>query len=173
MKKIRETSTFVAKELIKNAEMVPYLTVLEPSAGSGKIIDTFHEMYPDEDNEIIWDCIELNLEKCQLLHKKGYNVSRTDFLKYEFDKKYDRIVAAPPFINNSDVLHIQKMYTHLKEGGIISSLTSPFWLTNNEVHQIEFRKWLEDKDYKLIMLPDNSFIEKNKTVPTAIIIIKK
>lgn len=53
------------------------------------------------------------------------------------------------------------------------SLTSPYWITNNESHQIEFREWLEDKNYQLEILPDNSFVEKDKTVPTAIITIKK
>ncbi len=53
------------------------------------------------------------------------------------------------------------------------TLTSPYWLTNNEPIQVEFRKWLEGKDYYMQMLPDNSFIEKGKSVPTAILKIYK
>lgn len=86
---------------------------------------------------------------------------------------YDAIVAAPPFINNSDVVHIQKMYRHLGLRGIIITLTTPFWTVNNEPHQVKFRDWLKDKNYKMTMLPDDTFMEKGKTVPTALLIIKK
>jgi hypothetical protein len=61
------------------------------------------------------------------------------------------------------------MYECLERKGILVSLTTPYWVINNEPHQIMFREWLKDKEYYFKMLPDNSFIEKEKTVPTGII----
>lgn len=104
---------------------------------------------------------------------KGYNAFRGDFLNYKTDKKYDRIIAAPPFKGNADLLHIQHMYDMLAPDGVIVSLTSPFWLTNNEPHQVDFRSFLEDKTHSMTVLPDNSFMERGKTVPTGILRISR
>ena len=65
------------------------------------------------------------------------------------------------------------MYGLLKIGGILVSLTSPLWITNNEEHQVKFREWLADKDYSMKMLPENSYIEDYKSVPTMMIKIYK
>jgi hypothetical protein len=65
------------------------------------------------------------------------------------------------------------MYDLLDDNGIIITLTTPYWTTNNETHQVQFRKFLEDKKYTLKMLPDMTFFEKNKTVPTALLTIEK
>lgn len=66
-----------------------------------------------------------------------------------------------------------KMYTHLDDGGKIISLTSPNWMIGNSDRQIKFRSWLQDKNYKIEILPDNSFMEDDQTVPTCIIVIRK
>jgi hypothetical protein len=67
--------------------------------------------------------------------------------------------------------HIKKMMSHVKYGGSIISLTSPYWLTGNSERQIAFRKWLQNYQYSLEILPDNSFMEDGITVPTCIISI--
>lgn len=167
MKTVRQTSLQIASKLIEQSNLTDNLSVLEPSAGDGLIIDQIHQNYTFQNLDI--DCVELNKEKAQACSAKGYNTFHTDFLEFKTDKKYDRIIAAPPFKGNVDIIHIQKMYDLLKSKGILVSLTSPYWLTNNENHQVQFRKWLEGKKYWLTMAPDNSFIEKSKTVPTAII----
>jgi hypothetical protein len=65
------------------------------------------------------------------------------------------------------------MYELLERKGIMVTLTSPNWVLNNEPHQVQFREWLIDKNYSMTMLPDNSFMEKGKTVPTMILKIFK
>jgi hypothetical protein len=62
---------------------------------------------------------------------------------------------------------------HLKYKGILVTLTNPTWVLNNELIHLSFRKWLEGKEYYMQMLPDNSFMEKEKTVLTAILKIFK
>jgi hypothetical protein len=107
------------------------------------------------------------------LIEKGHNVVGRDFFHFKTDKKYWYIIAAPNFKDNIDVEHIMKMYTHLDESLKIVSLTSPYWMTGNSERQVKFRNWLQDKNYKIEMLPDNSFMEDGKTVPTCIIVIRK
>ena len=147
--------------------------ILEPSAGDGTgLLDRLISELDIQPKEI--DCIELNEEKRKILKEKGYYILGADFLKVNsFPDRYDLIFAAPPFKGNVDLIHIRKMYNVLRNTGQIITLTSPQWITNNETHHIEFRKWLEDKHYSFTMLPDNSFMEKNKSVPTGILKIEK
>lgn len=158
--------------------------LLEPSAGEGNLLNP-----SDEGNAwLLYDsynitAIELNKEKADnckafLEHNDMYANSiikmiHGDFLNVELTDTYNQIIAAPPFNNNVDVLHIQKMYDVCEPGGIIITLTSPYWMTNNEAHQVAFREWLKDKEHTVEMLPDMTFIEKEKTVPTAIMVFKK
>lgn len=171
MNTVRETSPTVAMKLVEKAALTDYLDLLEPSAGTGNIIDCIVENYTFAGLGI--DCVELNKEKFMALKSKGYRSYNADFLVWNNDKKYDRIIACPPFKGNCDILHIRKMYDLLKPKGIVVTLTSPLWILNNEPLQVEFREWLKDKNYSMEMLPDNSFVEKDKTVPTMILKIYK
>lgn len=154
----------------------PYFTsILEPSSGEGDMIDELYLNYLRSDimrKNIL--CIELNEQKAKICADKNYPTLHADFLKHNFaERKFDIIIAAPPFINNVDVEHIQKMYQLLNPSGIIVTLTTPYWTTNNEPHQVAFREFLKGKHYSIKMVPDNTFIEKGKTVPTAILTLHK
>lgn len=171
MKTIRETSMQIAQSLIEKASLTDNQSVLEPSAGVGNILDCIRNNYTFDNLQI--DCVELNKEKFIELKSKGYNAFNADFLSWQSERLYDRIIACPPFKGNSDIFHIKKMYELLERKGIMVTLTSPNWVLNNEPHQVQFREWLIDKNYSMTMLPDNSFMEKGKTVPTMILKIFK
>lgn len=184
MKKQRKTPYFLIDEMCDiiynyispNRTIMDWRTtsILEPSAGEGDMLD---ELVPRLSFDFLREnvlCVELNEEKANICKSKNYPTLHADFLKYDFKgKKFDIIIAAPPFINNVDVEHIQKMYSLLNTYGIIVTLTSPYWVTNNEIHQIAFRNFLKNINYSLTMVPDNTFIEKGKSVPTAILTIHK
>lgn len=176
MKTQRDTPQWLADKFALNVLTNELLnlkkvSVLEPSAGTGILVDTLTKKYKLSNLEIT--CVELNAEKCEVLKSKGYNTIHGDFLKTNFDKKFDIILAAPPFIKNVDVTHIEKMYSLLEHWGTLITLTTPYWTINNEPHQVAFREFLKDKKYSIEMLPDNTFIEKGKTVPTAILTMHK
>lgn len=140
--------------------------MLEPSAGYGAIADLIKARRVD--------CVELNERRRLTLLEKGHNVVGTDFMFFKPMELYDRIVAAPNFRDNVDCAHIMRMYdVCLKTGGIMSSLSSPFWMTGSAELQKDFRSWLVGKNYQILMLPDFSFVEDGQTVPTAIITLRK
>ncbi len=190
MDTIRETSDFVCQKLISKLPITDNIRLLEPSCGDGKILKYLIEHYKLVDLDVV--CVELNKERlsaaASALEGNVPN-SFNDFAFYQEDflrwndinhrenvvklKPFDCIIACPPFKNNIDLEHIKLMYDLLKKKGMMATLTSPFWITNNEAHQVEFRKWLADKEYELEILPDNSFMEKGKSVPTAILTIYK
>jgi hypothetical protein len=188
----RETPDFVCRKLLGKLPITDRVRILEPSIGEGKIIRYLFDHFHLKGVTVIGS--ELNKERLQTAKInlaefiEGESLTRNrddnkvvlfqeDFLKgketINATVHYDIVVACPPFKNNVDLEHIKLMYELLRHKGMMSTLTSPYWLTNNEPHQVEFRKWLEGKDYQLEMLPDNTFIEKDKTVPTAILTIYK
>lgn len=177
MKTQRETPEYVVNRILKLADISYVDSVLEPSAGDGKIVDALRTIYPDK-NDIT--CVELNFLKAETLNSKGYVTINGDFLLIkdvlvDHGYKFHKIIAAPPFKDNIDLSHIMAMHKLLYPigGSCLVSLTTPYWTTNNEPRQVEFRKWLEGKTYTMEMVPDNMFVEKGRTVPTAIIKIWK
>jgi SAM-dependent methyltransferase len=179
---MRDTTEFVAEKILEfhSSELHPLreYKILEPSAGKGFLANYIKYFFKErvcqwDTNKLDIDCIELNKEKFDILVKDYHNAIHGDFLKLDIQKQYDLIIAAPPFKANIDLEHIMKMYDVLINGGELISLTSPYWFTNNEPLQIRFREWLKDKSYKISLLPDMSFSERGKTVPTAIINIYK
>jgi len=170
-KTIRKTSLSVVHQMLQECRFDVEVSILEPSAGSGDLIDGILNISPFTHCKI--DCIELNKELREQLRAKGYNVVGEDFLKFNTDKRYDAVIACPTFKDNIDVEHIMHMYRFVKTGGQVVSLTSPLWTTKNSTRQVAFREWLVDKKYYLKMLPDNSFVEDYKTQPSMIIVINK
>ena len=176
LKSVRDTPQWLVDKMwnIINNDIQTIISdtkkLLEPSAGVGNLLNNTYA------KEFDITCIELNKDKCDVLHDKGYNALHGDFISKARDldeNTFDVILAAPPFNGNFDLIHIVNMYRLLKPGGIIVTLTSPYWLTNNEEHQVAFRSFLDGKDHSLEMLQDNTFIEKKKTVPTAILTLRK
>jgi len=119
------------------------------------------------------ECVELNQDCKQTLKAKGYTLVGSNFFLFEPTYQYDYVIGAPNFRGNIDCKHVMKMYDLVKNGGCVSSIMSPYWMTNNSELQKSFREWLKDKKYVITMLPDNTFMEEGKTVPTIVIKIYK
>lgn len=123
----RITSQQVIDKLLEGLSVSSNDKILEPSAGHGVLVDGIQGKFPQSSI----DCVELNQECRKTLIQKGYNVVGADFFRFNSHSKYDFIIACPNFKNNIDCKHIMHMYQQLKPGGVISSLTSPFWMTGD------------------------------------------
>lgn len=165
----RETTQPVIDKLMSFVNLKDGDYVLEPSAGYGLLADGI-KRYNDKVNI---HCVELNQTCKNTLKSKGYDVVGSDFFLFKPTIQYDYVIGAPNFRDNIDCMHVMKMYECVKPGGKVVSIMSPEWLTGEKQMQIEFREWIKNKKYQMIMLPDNSFIENSKTVPTIIIEIIK
>ena len=178
MKTQRDTPEWLAKKMVEeihSGNRISYdqteIDILEPSAGSGAIIKA---LTPGLRKFVT--AVELNKDKCKEIDRmnEGVKVIHNDFLAHDFKNQlFDFVIAAPPFKNNDDIHHIIKMYSLLKPNGTIVTLTTPYWTINNEEHHKLFRYFLDGKTHCLEMLPDNTFMEKGRTVPTALLTIYK
>lgn len=87
-------------------------TVLEPSAGNGRLVDKIQFTSKDR-----IQCVEISKTNCSVLKEKGYKVENMDFLKYSKENKFKKIIMNPPFTKNQAKMHVEKAFEHLLEEG--------------------------------------------------------
>lgn len=143
--------------------------VLEPSAGTGAIIDAIHRSCKD----VVVDCFELMPENKELLSKKSnIQILGDDFTVYDLEL-YDKIIANPPFSKNQDIKHVKRMYEHLKEGGTIAAIMSCHWKIASEKECADFRKWLKDVHAKIYDIEEGSFKQSGTGIETTAVVIQR
>ncbi len=88
--------------------------VLEPSAGTGVLLDAIKQLHPHMNPH----AIEVNLKLANELRLRGYHCDAFDFLELAPSlEKFDRIIANPPFGDAQDISHIITAFGLLKAGG--------------------------------------------------------
>lgn len=143
--------------------------VLEPSAGTGAIIDAIHRSCKD----VVVDCFELMPENKELLSKKSnINILGDDFTTYDLGL-YDKIIANPPFSKNQDIRHVRRMYEHLNNGGTVAAIMSCHWKIASEKECADFREWLKDVHAKVCDIEEGSFKQSGTGIETTAVIIQK
>ncbi|MBD5279115.1 MAG: methyltransferase [Bacteroides sp.] len=159
----------LADWLVSLSDVKPDHAVLEPSAGTGAIIDAIHRVCPD----VMVDAFELMPENIQALEKKSnVNIIGTDFT-HGVPRLYDRIFANPPFSKNQDVQHTRAMYEALAPGGEMCVITSRHWCGAPEKICTDFKEWLQDVKAETHEIPSGLFSESGTDVATVGILIRK
>ena len=160
----------IAEYLIDLANINKNHTILEPSAGQGAIIKAIHRSNPD----IIVDCYELmDINQVFLKKLKNINLLGDDFLHNNHIKKYDRIIANPPFSKNQDIDHVLEMYNILADRGRILTIVSKHWQLSQNKKETTFRDWLKKVNAHIIEIEKGEFKESGTMIETLILIIDK
>lgn len=148
----------------------PDCKVLEPSAGTGAIIDAIHRVHPD----VVVDCYELMPENKEKLSKLDHiRLLGDDFTQAEHPSEYDLIVANPPFSKNQDIRHVMQMYHDLKPGGTVAAITSRHWQQASEKVCKDFRAFLEEVSAQVYEIEEGAFKKSGTGVGTIAIVINK
>lgn len=108
----------VAARLVDIAEIQPGECVLEPSAGTGNLVQAVIDS--GVDTEILAYEISMGLVHKLAGRWPSYRVQvrQADFLEVtDFQGQYPVILMNPPFINGADIKHIEHARTFLKPGG--------------------------------------------------------
>lgn len=144
--------------------------VLEPSAGTGAIVDAIHRSCRD----VVIDCFELMPENKEILAKKNnIRILGDDFTLYNIGETYDKIIANPPFSRNQDVRHVKVMYDLLAKGGVVAAIMSTHWLNALENECAVFRKWVDEVGGKVYEIEEKTFKGSGTVVDTIALVIKK
>jgi len=164
----RTTPTVVrmATDAIESIEKIE--RALEPSGGDGALIEGLRDMgYTGAiDTYEAWDANRAKLERME-----GVTVKGDDFMKAT--GRYQLIIANPPFTNNTDIKHINKMYEMLEEGGQLVTVASAYWKESGDKICASFRDFLKRVGAKVTDIPRGEFAESGTTVPTTLIVLRK
>lgn len=160
------TPSNLVDKAIRAADLQPHHTWLEPSAGQGAIASKSKAISP------YGMLIELMPENANLLRKQGYLTLEMDFLDLD-GGKFDRIIANPPFSRNADIKHIQKMYEHLTDNGILVSFASKSWTFGSQKIQQKFRDWLVQVGAVVEEIESGAFKASGTNISTVMITIKR
>jgi len=123
--------------------------VLEPSAGSGHLVDALIKRGV---NASQIDVIEPVEELREILAQKGVNIVSKDILQYTPEEKYDKIIMNPPYDNGLDILHTLKCFSILKKGGkLVAVLPESAFLPTGLKGSEKWKKdWLNNGESKEI-----------------------
>lgn len=159
-----QTPPHLAERMVELADVTPGLRVLEPSAGRGRILDALPR-------GIELETVELNPDNRRVLIQRGTAPVHDDFMTFEPCSPYDAVVANPPFSEQQDIKHINRMFDMLKPGGRLVSVASQSILYRSNRLTVEFRQRLEGLGGRIELLPDNTFIDEGTQVRTCLVIL--
>lgn len=142
----------------------PY-TVLEPSAGTGAIVDVISESIP---NAVI-HCMEIQPDCRDMLAEKGYTVVAHDFLKQCARPAYDVILMNPPFADGQDIQHVMHAFKFLKPGGRLASIMPSGVMGNDMQRCRDFRATVAKNGGSFHKLMDASFKKSGTGVSTCMV----
>lgn len=149
----------VADQVIELADIQKFDRVLEPSAGTGVLVDSIGDI------ECGITAIEINQQLASALEGKCA-VRCADFLQVEPGEfgEVDRVVMNPPFENGIDIKHVEHAIKFLRKGGRLVSIVA-----NGPRQQAKLKpmcsNWIE--------LPPGSFKNAGTNVNAAIAVIDK
>ncbi len=159
----------IAQKLVALAEISDSHSVLEPSAGQGAIIEAIQSIFSG--NIDCYELMEINRKFLAKIEK--VSIIGNDFLLHDTGKKYDRVVANPPFSKNQDIDHIMKMWEALNDGGRIVTMASRHWQISSNKKETAFREFLDSVNAEIIEVPAGSFSESGTEISTVILTLNK
>jgi protein-L-isoaspartate O-methyltransferase len=151
----------IAAKMVEVADIRPGHSVLEPSAGTGALIDAMPNVRPNGYVE----AVEISHVLSQYLKDKADKTHNQDFLEMNGELgTFDRIVMNPPFKNGVDIKHINKALEYLKPGGRLVALCA-----NGPRQQAEFK---DRADY-WEPLPEGSFKTQGTGGNVSLMVLEK
>lgn len=147
----------LVRRMVELADIKPGDRVLEPSAGTGRIVEAI------EAAGGIPTAVEINHELVQVLRGRFADVRHGDFMAARFEP-FDAIVMNPPFASAEDIDHIKHAFTMLKVGGRLVAICA-----NGPRQQARLRGFVEDGGGSWEELPAETFKESGTSVNTVLI----
>jgi len=152
------TPSELAARLVELAGIRPGDRILEPSAGTGRILNAL----PTTCGAIV--AVEIHAGLIKTLRAsyrpEFVRIEHADFLEWDPGAQFDRIIMNPPFTKGSDIRHIQHARSMLAPGGRLVSVCAAGPRQREAFADCE---WID--------LPAGTFEDAGTNVSTAIVII--
>ncbi|KGT73703.1 hypothetical protein MA20_42920 [Bradyrhizobium japonicum] len=157
------TSPELAAEVAELADIRPGHRILEPSAGTGALIEAAR-VHGAGSLDIV--AIEINHQVAQTLGRsqQGVTIINADFMDMAGAvDKFDRIIMNPPFERGADIQHIEHARKFLKPGGRLVAICANGPRQRDKLMPIA-SEWRD--------LPAGSFKHAGTSVNTALLVIE-
>jgi len=169
-----ETPRAIVSRLVGLADLYPGITVLEPSAGRGAIMDGCSEVVG---RGFVWG-MDILQENYDILSKKYRNVYKGDFLEVThgnpfLEHGYHRVVMNPPFAKQADIDHVNHAWKFVRPGGKLVAVMSAWVTFRSNKTTTDFRDGVERLGGELTPLPEGSFKESGTMVNTVVLVMDK
>lgn len=157
------TSDNLADQVVEEADIPAGARLLEPSAGTGRLLAAAARSGVDHHAV----AIEINFALADQLRARfpQVDVHSTNFLECNGDLgMFDRILMNPPYENAADITHVEHALRFLKPGGRLVAICANGPRQNAR---------LKPQATRWINLPAGSFREAGTNVNTALVVIDK
>jgi phospholipid N-methyltransferase len=165
------TPAALAERMAEIAGIEPHHRCLEPSAGTGVLLEKMVVSVPAV-------AVEINGTLAAGLKAKyaGCDVHQGDFMEMsmaDLRGPFDRILMNPPFANGQDVEHVRHAFEMLKPGGRLVAVMceGPFFRSDRKSEA--FRGWLAEQDHTAEELPADTFESSGTSVRTRLVVMDK
>ncbi len=156
------TPAALAARMVDCAQITPEARVLEPSAGTLRIVNAVLEIEPTA--QLV--AVEINPRLADVIKQWHPSVTTNcaDFLEFQDSHGFDCILMNPPFENGSDIAHIKHAITMLRGGGVLVGICA-----NGPRQQRELRPLIEASGGDWEPLPAETFAESGTSVNTVLL----
>ena len=167
-----ETPAEVADRMARLLKLEPGMSVLEPSAGRGRLMAA---LAGQPRAHVTAFEIQQDLANDLQEQYPGAHVICGDFLLADPDMcvtKFDRVIMNPPFTKGQDVAHIMHAARFLKPKGWLVAISSPSWEFNSATKFKIFRNWIDSARHSYVRhedLPAGTFTESGTDIRTKLI----
>lgn len=166
-------------KMLSGVDLEKIETILEPSAGSGNIVDALrqkeeiHNKYHRyEKCKFDIDCIEIESNLQHILKGKNYRVVHNDFLTYDTMKEYSLIIMNPPFSNGCKHL-LKALEMQSRTGGAVICLLNAETIRNVYTNErLDLQRKLTEYNAEIEFIQDaflDTDVERKTGVEIALI----
>jgi predicted RNA methylase len=155
------TPPAVAEELIEFAHLENATCVLEPSAGTGSLIDAILKSHPRakisycEINCFLLDVLRMKYEGLSNVHFAGRDFEELD--PQYFNDRFDGIILNPPFERGQDIDHVLRAHRLLGPKGTLAAIVSEGAFCRGDKKAAAFREFIEQTGATVVRLATDSF----------------
>jgi predicted RNA methylase len=160
-----DTPHVLAENVVDLADVQAGMSVLEPSAGVGRIAAAARQVGS------FVTCWEIDEKRAEKLADVAHSLNVGDFLAAEPVSAYDRVVMNPPFAKQDDIRHVLHALRFLKPGGRLVAIMSAGVMFRENKLSSEFRDLVEQSSGSIERLPEGAFKASGTSVNTCIVTI--
>ena len=166
------TPPAVVATLMQFAGIEPGMTVLEPSAGDGRLVRAAQAF----GGKVA--AVEVNPEMLRISVGQGdaFHATQADFLQLRPQDmpSFDRVIMNPPFGRQRDIDHVTHALKFLKPGGVLVAVMAAGLTFRSNRKTNVFRELLDAQGtWELHELPAGSFQESGTSVNTCVVVVTK